>query len=187
MKYVVVDTETTGLHPSKGDQVLTMCLYIVDTESRHGWQVLPYAFRPRNSVRFMRKGTGPVFVHGIKRKQARSAKRTFAEQAAEIAAVLKECDVFVAHNVAFDYGFLHAEFERAGVRSPLADALCTGRMAAEMLEDPKGYTSLKKACEGLFIKQVQHHDAMDDTRCAAEILRHWLYWKSTGSKGWEEL
>lgn len=175
MRYAVVDTETTGLHPRKGDQLLTMAVYIVDTEAKN-WPVAAFEFRPRQTIKYLIMGTGPKKArqaHGISRKRANASRQTFEQQADRIAEMLAGC-VFVAHNVNFDAEFINAAFESIGRKAPVSDRLCTGRMAAQMLDDPRGYTSLKKACAGLGIEQVRHHDALDDTRCAAEILKKWL-------------
>lgn len=172
MQYAVVDVETTGLHPRQGDQILEIAIWTVDDSdptslSSYFHQMV----RPKKSLHYML--TGPkTKIHGITRRELRSCA-TFEYWASPIYDLLKN-KVFVAHNVNFDAEFINVEFERLGLKAPVSDRLCTGRMAAELLGDPRGYTSLKKACESLGIPLTGHHTALCDSEATAQILQRWL-------------
>lgn len=177
-KYVVVDLETTGLHPQSGDQVIS--LGAIEVEGLTVKPAMDILIRPKRTMKYVVKGTGPVDVHQITRGELKSAA-TFRYWAPMLHSLLRD-SVFVAHNVNFDAEFLNTEFKRIGLRPVISDRLCTGRMAAKLLNDPRGYVKLEKACEALNIPLENHHVAIEDAQASASILLKWLQAQKESSK-----
>lgn len=78
--------------------------------------------------------------------------------------------VMVAHNARFDYDFLTGEFDRIGVTPPIGHRLCTLTLARRIaLPVPNCRLSTLAAYYG--IRQQRAHDALDDARVLAAVLR----------------
>ena len=82
-------------------------------------------------------------------------------------------DIFVAHNVRFDFGFINAELERAGMATLTNPILCTVRLARRLLQGlpSKGLDSLI-AFYGLEVDA--RHRAQGDAVATAKILARLL-------------
>jgi len=157
--YVVVDVETTGGRPPN-DRVTE----IGAVKMQHGevigeWSSL---INPEKRI--------PHFITqltGISNDMVRNAP-TFAGVADDFEAFI-EGAIFVAHNAAFDHGFIASEFRRLGrrFRHP---RLCT---VSTMRRYYPGYTSygLANLCRVFDIELVNHHRALADARAAAALLR----------------
>ncbi|MGK5530921.1 exonuclease domain-containing protein [Streptomyces sp. URMC 129] len=123
-RFVVLDCETTGFSPERGDRMVSLALVTVErgviTER---WSSLVDPGRD----------TGPVHIHGITNAEAAAAPR-FASLVPEI---LRRLDgaVLVAHNVGFDLRFLAMELELAGSDRLPATALDTLRLARRFLPE----------------------------------------------------
>ncbi len=161
---IVLDTETTGLDPKSGHRVVEIaCIEIED--------LLPTG---RNFHRYIdpERDIDPEAekVHGISRASLRG-KPKFAD--AEI------CDEFIdfvgdapliAHNAAFDRGFINHELERAGRPALLAPRwICTYEMAK--VRFPGMYNSLDALCKRFKISLAERekHGALIDTRLLAMV------------------
>jgi len=161
---IVLDTETTGLDPKSGHRLIEIaCIEIED--------LLPTG---RNFHRYIdpERDIDPEAekVHGISRAMLRGKPR-FAD--AEI------CDEFldfvadaplIAHNAAFDRGFINHELQKAG-RGPLPEPrwICTYEMAK--LKFPGMYNSLDALCKRFRISLAERekHGALIDTRLLAMV------------------
>ena len=156
--YVVVDVETTGGRPPN-DRVTE----IGAVKVQHGrvigeWSSL---INPEKRI--------PHFITqltGISNDMVRDAPK-FADIADDFAAFM-EGAIFVAHNVAFDHGFIASEFRRLErrFRHP---KLCT---CASMRKHYPGHVSygLANICRAFNIELKNHHRALADARAAAELL-----------------
>lgn len=82
-------------------------------------------------------------------------------------------DIFVAHNLAFDLGFINAELERLALPGLDNPTLCTLRMARRLLRGlrSKGLSALA-AFYGIRVNG--RHRALGDARATAEILLHFI-------------
>lgn len=96
---VILDTETTGLHPQSGDEVLSLSIISDD-----GSLLFNRLFRP------VRKGSWPEAsrINGIHPEDV-AACRTFAQERSEVQAIIDAADEVIAYNIGFDLGFLEAE------------------------------------------------------------------------------
>ncbi|NUT37260.1 MAG: DUF2510 domain-containing protein [Hamadaea sp.] len=154
--HVVIDLETTGLTPEE-DRIVEIAMGRVEGGRLvDEWATLIDPGRD----------PGPTFLHHISQDMVTGAP-TFREIAGEILARL-EGAVVVAHNAAFEEGFLAAEFAR--LRLPLAPmpAFCTLRIAREVLASPN--YKLATCCEMCGIDLRDAHTALGDVRATAELL-----------------
>lgn len=159
MDWALVDVETSGLVPRR-DRVLSIAVVTIgpDGEQKGEFSTL---LDPGCDP-------GPVHVHGLTAERLRGAP-TFGAVADRIAALLQD-RVMVAHNAQFDYDFLAHEFARAGMRLPVARRLCTLALNRRV-DPPTGDMRLGTLAAHYGVRQRKAHDALDDTRVLAGILR----------------
>lgn len=118
----------------------------------------------------------PYFTQltGITNEMVQTAP-TFAQVAKEIIR-LTEDRIFVAHNAAFDYGFIKAEFTSMGYTYK-RDTLCTVRLSRKLLPGKVSY-SLGNLCQSLGIPNLARHRAQGDATATAQLFEQLLFLKS---------
>lgn len=156
--YVVVDVETTG-----GRAGLHRVTEIGAVKIREGRVVGEFQtlLNPERSI-----PRAIQHLTGISNEMVKDAP-LFQEIADEFEAFLQGA-IFVAHNVAFDYGFIKAEFERTG-RSFVKPKACTVAGMRRAYPGLASY-SLKNLCRHFAIPLDSHHRALCDARAAAELF-----------------
>ncbi|GGX56013.1 TerD family protein [Streptomyces fructofermentans] len=157
--WALVDVETSGL-VARRDRVLSVAVVTLGPDGRQTGEfstLLDPGCDP-----------GPVHVHGLTRERLRGAP-TFAQVAGRIGAMLQD-RVMVAHNAQFDYDFLAHEFARAGQSLPVGRRLCTLALNRRV-DPPTSDLRLGTLAAHYGVPQVNAHDALDDTRVLAGILR----------------
>jgi DNA polymerase III subunit epsilon len=155
---VFLDLETTGGSAAE-HRITEIGLVEIDARGVTTWSTL---LDPGQSIPpFIQQLTGitPAMVNGAPR---------FSEVAAALFERL-EGKLLIAHNVSFDYGFLRAEFERAGYTF-LPDLLCTVRLS-----------------RALFPREARHGlDALIARHALVPMARHraladadliWQFWR----------
>ncbi|HET9483355.1 MAG TPA: DNA polymerase III subunit epsilon [Xanthomonadales bacterium] len=101
MRQIVLDTETTGLDPTKGHRIIEIgCIELVERR-RTGRRFHRY-LNPQRAI-----DHGALEVHGITLEFLQD-KPTFGEIADELIEFLRDGEL-VIHNAAFDLAFLDAE------------------------------------------------------------------------------
>ena len=114
---------------------------------------------------------GPTNIHGLTPTML-AGQPCYADVAEHLAPLLRG-RILVAHNAAFDYAFLAAEARRCDTELPVASVLCTLELAA-LLDLGLGSLSLAALARHWNIRQARPHDALDDARVLAAVLRHAL-------------
>ncbi|MTE24888.1 exonuclease domain-containing protein [Microbacterium sp. ZXX196] len=157
MPYAVLDLETTGFSPKRGDRIVEIGVVLVDDagEIEHEWGTL---VNPQRDV-------GATHVHGIRASDVVDAP-LFGDVATGVTELL-DGRTLVAHNQAFDVRFLRAEL--AGQGHTIDDefkALCT------MLWSRRAFGAAKLAdvCSLLEIEIGSAHAALDDARATSRVL-----------------
>ncbi|WP_077801532.1 TerD family protein [Streptomyces sp. JHA26] len=158
-EWALVDVETSGLVPRR-DRVLSVAVVTLGPD---GGQTGEFSTLLDPGC-----DPGPVHVHGLTRERLRGAPPF--EQVAERIGALLEGRVLVAHNAQFDYDFLAHEFARAGLRLPVARRLCTLALNRRV-DPPTDDLRLGTLAAHYGVPQVRAHDALDDTRVLAGVLR----------------
>lgn len=154
--FAVVDLETTGLNPARNHRIVEIGVVLLDPQFRavHEWQTL---INPGRDL-------GATDIHGITSDMVLDAPH-FAEIAGDLHDLLQGSAV-VAHNAAFDMGFLRSEFTRACCEWPVLQGVCTMHLAASA-GLPR---SLAGACQALGIEHLHAHAALDDARATGQLF-----------------
>ncbi len=161
--FVVVDVETTGLS-NNAHRVIEIAA--VKIRARSVKDTFHTIVNPEGKIpAHITRLTGITTAHV-------SAAPTAGEILPEFVQFLGD-DIFVAHNLRFDYGFINAELERAGLATLTNSKLCTVRLARRLLRGlpSKGLDSLI-AFYGLEVES--RHRAQSDAEAAAMILMRLL-------------
>ncbi|MFI8192560.1 DEDDh family exonuclease [Streptomyces sp. NPDC085946] len=157
--WAVVDVETSGL-VARRDRVLSVAVVTLGPDGEQTGEfstLLDPGCDP-----------GPVHVHGLTAQRLRGAP-CFDQVAGRIGALLRD-RVFVAHNAQFDYDFLAHEFARAGMPLPVSRRLCTLALNRRV-DPPTDDLRLGTLAAHYGVRQVRAHDALDDARVLAGVLR----------------
>ncbi|HBP18784.1 MAG TPA: hypothetical protein DEA08_13495 [Planctomycetes bacterium] len=161
--FAVVDLETTGWSAAQ-DRIVEVAIvrFSGDGSSFYDeWSTL---------VNPSRRGTGRLDVHRVERRDVMRAPR-FPDIAGDLVARLSGC-VLAAHNVAFDLGFLEAEFRRTGEELPRKiPQICTLKLGERF-----GVRSrrLAQACAQFGIALEEGHSALADAKACAWLLAAYL-------------
>ncbi|MDT6986528.1 TerD family protein [Streptomyces lusitanus] len=157
--FALVDVETSGLVPRR-DRVLSVAVITVGPD---GEQTGEFSTLVNPGC-----DPGPVEVHGLTPDVLEGAP-TFDQVAGRIGAMLQD-RVLVAHNAQFDYDFLAHEFARARMWLPVSQRLCTLALNRQV-DPPTDDMKLGTLAAHYGIPQQRAHDALDDTRVLAGVLR----------------
>lgn len=161
--WAVVDVETTGLHPG-GSRVLSVAAMALDAAGRPAGPRFASLVDPGCDP-------GPVHVHGLTPERLAGAPQ-FDRIAPQLHEVL-EGRILVAHNAAFDHGFLAAESARAGMKLPVQRRMCTLALSRRLGIDVPNH-KLATLAEYWGVPQQRAHDAGDDTAVLSRVLTHSL-------------
>ncbi|UYP20175.1 TerD family protein [Rhodococcus sp. Z13] len=157
-RWVVVDVETSGIRPN-AHRVLSVAALVLredgSVEKEFSTLVDPGC------------DPGPVHIHRLTRERLAGSPR-FEDIASDLAEVLDGATL-VAHNASFDYGFLDAEFRRAGGVLPANHRLCTLALSRRLELDVPNY-KLSTLAQHWQVQQLQEHDAYDDARVLSEVF-----------------
>lgn len=163
MRQVILDTETTGLEVHRGHRLIEIgCVELV--QRRPTGRTFHTYLNPDRAI-----DEGARAVTGIEDDFLLDKPR-FADVAAEFVDFVSGAEI-IAHNAAFDVGFLDAELERAG-RARLAEyasVLDTLAMARERF--PGQRNSLDALCKRLGIDNSHRelHGALLDANLLADV------------------
>ncbi len=161
LTYVAFDTETTGLNPSEGDEIIQLgAVRIVNNRLLHN-ECIDQLVNPQRPV-----PQSSVAVHGID-PELLPSQPIISKVLPGFHAFVSD-SVLVAHNAAFDMRFLQLKQDLAGVRfdNPVLDTLLLSSIVHPNLE---GH-SLDAIAERFHITIVGRHTALGDALVTAEIL-----------------
>lgn len=156
--YAIVDIETTGSSAAHG-KITEIAILIHD-----GKRIVDEFQTLMNPESYIPSSI--TALTGISNEMVADAPRFF-EVAKEIHQML-EGNVFVAHNVNFDYSFIKKEFQVLGGGFNLPK-LCTVRLSRKVFPGLKSY-SLGRLCDHFGIANEARHRAMGDARATAQLM-----------------
>ncbi|UUF16570.1 MULTISPECIES: exonuclease domain-containing protein [Flavobacterium] len=167
-EYAIVDIETTGGNAS-GSRITEIAIIIHDGKNvldRYETLVNPEQDIPPS-----------IFgLTGINNEMVANAP-IFDDISEKVLEMLTD-RVFVAHNVNFDYSFVHHQLEKAGFKWS-AKKLCTVR-AARKIKPGLGSYSLGNLCNSLNIGLENRHRAGGDADATAILFQLLLEWDDAG-------
>lgn len=162
MREIVFDTETTGLSPAAGDRMVEIgCIEMINRVET-GRHFHAY-FNPERLMPAEAEA-----VHGLT-STFLSAQPLFSERVAELVDFLEDSPL-VAHNAAFDFGFLNHELERCG-----RPTVCTSRMIDTLVlaraRHPGAKHSLDALCTRFGVDRTMRvkHGALLDAQLLAQV------------------
>ncbi|CAM4057951.1 ATP-dependent DNA helicase DinG [Mesobacillus thioparans] len=159
-KFVVVDLETTGNSPKKGDRIIQFGAVVVE----HG----RITGRFSSLVNPLQKI--PVFIEeltGISDSMVKEAP-LFEEIAPQVSDMLEDA-YFVAHNVLFDLSFLQEELLNAGQEGFYGPVIDTVEMARILYPTADSFKLTDLAARE-DLKHDRPHQADSDAQVTAELL-----------------
>mgnify|MGYP001316458457 CR=1 FL=1 len=161
LTYTVFDTETTGLSPSQGDQIIQ----IGATRIVNGRLLKSDAFEQLiDPKRHIPESTIPI--HGITPEMVRG-KPSIGEVLPAFHAYAADT-ILVAHNAAFDMRFLQMQEQATGVRfdQPVLDTL----MLSAVIHPNQESHRLEAIAQRMNITILGRHTALGDALVTAEVF-----------------
>lgn len=161
LTYTVFDTETTGLDPSQGDEIVAIAAVRIVNQRLLVGEAFDQLVNPRRDV-----SPAAARIHGLTREML--------EGQPEIENVLPrfhrycENSVLVAHNAAFDMRFLQLKERTAGVKftHPVLDTL----LLSAVVHPHQSDHSLEAIAARLGVNVIGRHTALGDTIVTGEIF-----------------
>jgi DNA polymerase-3 subunit epsilon len=161
LAYTAFDTETTGLEPSAGDEIIQIGAVRILNNRLLRDEVFDQLVDPKRAMK-----AESIAIHGITPDLLRGQP--------EIAQVLPAFHAFcsetvlVAHNAAFDMRFLEIKEASTGVRfrQPLLDTL----MLSAVVHPGQELHRLEVIAERLGVNVVGRHTALGDAMVTGEVL-----------------
>lgn len=156
--YAIIDVETTGGSPSV-DRIIEIAVFVFDgQEIKDSFVTLLNPRRPIDP--YVTKLTG------INQEMVQEAPSF--EQVHQRLLELTHENIFVAHNVKFDFGMLRQEFKRLGIDFNRRQ-LDTVNLARKVLPGFNSY-SLGNICDSLGIDIANRHRAYGDAEATVKLL-----------------
>ncbi|WP_163537633.1 ATP-dependent DNA helicase DinG [Gracilibacillus sp. YIM 98692] len=166
-KYVIIDIETTGHAPKKGDRIIEIGLVVIQNH-----QITKQYSRLVNPEQRI-----PEFISQLTSIQNKDVENepTLKELTNEFLPILQDA-VIVAHNITFDLNFLNEELERIGkdkINPPVIDTVELARIFFPKAPSYK----LSDIADYLMLSHEDPHRAIADALVTADlfllILKKW--------------
>ncbi len=156
--WAVIDVETSGFRPAHA-RIISLAALALDADGRVQQSV----------VSLLNPGVdpGPTHVHGLTAAMLEDQPQ-FADIARDVVEVLRG-RTLVAHNIAFDYGFLAAEAELADCELPVDTVMCTVELARR-LDLGVHNLRLETLAAHWGVPQLRPHDAFDDAAVLSRVF-----------------
>lgn len=163
-KFVVIDVETTGNSPKKGDRIIQLAAVVI--ENGKVAERFSSFINPQKPI--------PLFIEqltGISNEMVKEAP-PFEDIAENVSALLEDA-FFVAHNVHFDLSFIQEELHKCGYPRFTGPVLDTVELSRIVFPYAASY-KLSELCEELNIKHHNPHRADSDAEVTGELFIHIL-------------
>ena len=161
LHYTVFDTETTGLEPSAGDEIISLGAVRIVNGRLLKQEVFEQLVNPQRPV-----GKAASRIHGID-AQALAGQPTIADVLPQFQHFCEDT-VLVAHNAAFDMRFLELKEAATGMRfkQPVLDTL----LLSVIVHPGQEGHNLEAVAERLGVSVIGRHTALGDALVTGEIF-----------------
>ncbi|MFN3984491.1 MAG: exonuclease domain-containing protein [Rhodocyclaceae bacterium] len=161
LTYTVFDTETTGLNPSQGDEIIQ----IGATRVVNGKLLRNESFEQLVDPR-RRLSPESIPIHGIQPEML--IGQPTIDKVLPAFHAFSADTILIAHNAAFDMRFLQLKEEATGIRfdNPVLDTL----LLSAVLHPNQESHRLEAIAERLNLTIVGRHTALGDAICTAEVF-----------------
>lgn len=161
LTYTVFDTETTGLEPSKGDEIIQIGAVRVVNNRLLRQEVFDQIIDPECPLK-----PESIPIHGITEEMVRG-KPTIDVVLPSFHEFCEDT-VLIAHNAAFDMRFLQLKEDRTGIKfsQPVLDTLLLSAVVHPNQESHK----LDVILERLGIHIDTRHNALEDSLATGEVF-----------------
>jgi DNA polymerase-3 subunit epsilon len=161
LAYTVFDTETTGLRPAEGDEIIQIGAARIVNGKLLKQEAFEQLVDPQRSI-----PEAGIPIHGI-RPEMVVGQPTIAEVLPAFHRYAQDT-VLVAHNAAFDMRFLQLKEEATGVRfeQPVLDTL----LLSALVHPNQPSHKLEAIAERFGITVVGRHTALGDAIVTAEVF-----------------
>ncbi len=163
MREIVLDTETTGLNPEKGDRIVEIGCVELENHLPTGKTYHQY-INPMRSI-----SQEVVAVHGLT-EEFLSDKPLFSEIADDFLAFVGENTPLVIHNAAFDMNFLNTELKACGKPALPEDKVIDTLLIARK-KFPGAKVNLDELCKRYHVDASRRtvHGALLDSELLADV------------------
>ncbi len=161
LRYTVFDTETTGLNPSAGDEIISIGAYRIVNGKLLENETFQQLIDPQRAI-----SDASIAVHGITPEQV--AGQPLITEVLPRFQRFTEGSVLVAHNAAFDLRFLELKERASKVRftQPVLDTLLLSAVA----QPKQNLHSLDEIAQRFGIRVEDRHSAMGDAWVTAQVF-----------------
>ncbi len=161
LAFTVFDTETTGLEPSAGDEIIQIGATRIVAGKLRRQECFEQLVDPQRPL-----SAAGIAIHGIE-PQMLQGQPTIATVLPAFHAFVAD-SVLVAHNAAFDMRFLQLKEASTGVRfeQPVLDTL----LLSAVLQPQQDSHRLEAIAERLGVPVLGRHTALGDALVTAEVF-----------------
>ncbi|TCS39642.1 DNA polymerase III epsilon subunit family exonuclease [Paucimonas lemoignei] len=165
LSYTAFDSETTGLNPAEGDEIVAIGAVRIVNGRLLLQEYFDCLIRPRCAI-----SEASVAIHGITETMLKDQPRS--EVVLPQFARFAEDTVLVAHNAAFDLRFLQMQEEQTGIRlrQPVLDTL----LLSQVLHPNQTEHSLEAIAGRMGVEIVGRHTALGDAIVTGEVFLRML-------------
>jgi DNA polymerase-3 subunit epsilon len=161
LSYTVFDTETTGLNPSQGDEIIQVGAVRIVNNKLLRTESFEQLVDPKRSI-----PAATIPIHGIQPEMVRG--QPTIDQVLPAFHAFAQDTVLVAHNAAFDMRFLQLKQEKTGVvfDHPVLDTL----LLSALVHPNQDSHRLEALAERFNVTIVGRHTALGDAMVTAEVF-----------------
>jgi DNA polymerase-3 subunit epsilon len=161
LRYTVFDTETTGLNPSGGDEIIAIGAYRIVNGRLLENETFEQLIDPQREI-----GEASVAIHGITLDQL--VGKPLVTEVLPRFHRFAEGSVLLAHNAAFDMRFLQIKELSSGIRfkHPVLDTLLLSAVAQPKQESH----SLDEIARRFGVVSEKRHSATGDAKATAQVF-----------------